>query len=167
MNAAHLHLLLNHVPVIGSVAALLLLAFGMVRRSEEVTTLGLVSVVVVALFGAAAFFTGRAGEEVVEHLPGISRQLVHTHEEASEIAFIILGVAGAAGLITVFLLHARHRLSRALLVITLLLEIGGTGMVAYAASLGGQIRHPEARPGFVAPAEGGAEAGGRAEDSED
>lgn len=153
MNAAHLHLLLNHVPVIGSVAALLLLVFGMARRSEEITALGLVSVVVVALFGAAAFFTGRAAEEVVERLPGITRQLIDAHEEPAELAFIILGIAGAAGLATLFLLHARHRLSRALLVITLLLEIAGTGVVAYAASLGGQIRHPEARPGFVAPPE--------------
>jgi len=35
MNGAHLHLLLNHIPVIGVPLGLLLLAFAFLRRSEE------------------------------------------------------------------------------------------------------------------------------------
>ena len=35
MNFAHLHLALTHVPVLGSIFGLLLLAYAMARRSED------------------------------------------------------------------------------------------------------------------------------------
>jgi len=41
MNAAHLHLIVNHVPVLGPVFALLLLSLGMIRRSVDLKKAGL------------------------------------------------------------------------------------------------------------------------------
>ena len=37
MNLAHLHLVMNHVPTVGSVAALGLLLLAFVRRNEHLT----------------------------------------------------------------------------------------------------------------------------------
>jgi hypothetical protein len=44
----HLHLLLNHVPTVGAVAALGLLLLGFVRRNEHLTHAGLEALYVVA-----------------------------------------------------------------------------------------------------------------------
>lgn len=58
MNAAHLHLALNHLPVVGSFFALLLLAWGMFRRSEEIKRTALLGVVVVTAFCFPGYFSG-------------------------------------------------------------------------------------------------------------
>ena len=43
MTAAHVHLLLNHIPILGSIFGLLLLCYGMLRKSDEIkkTSLGI------------------------------------------------------------------------------------------------------------------------------
>ena len=45
MNAAHVHLMLNHVSIIGSLFGLVLLAVAMIRRSRELVTVSLAGVV--------------------------------------------------------------------------------------------------------------------------
>jgi len=41
MSAVHLHLLLDHLPVVGTVLAILLLAYALLRRSPELTRVSL------------------------------------------------------------------------------------------------------------------------------
>ena len=60
MNLAHLHLLMNHVPTIGSVAALGLLLLGYVRRNEHLKHVGLEVLFVVALLTLPVFVSGVA-----------------------------------------------------------------------------------------------------------
>ena len=50
MNAAHIHLMMTHVPVIGTFAALGLLAFAFARKSQELKKAALGILVVAALF---------------------------------------------------------------------------------------------------------------------
>ena len=57
MNLAHLHLLLNHVPTVGSVIALTLLLLGFIRRNEPLKHAGLevlFAIAVVTLPGVVA-----------------------------------------------------------------------------------------------------------------
>src|SRR3954469_20251907 len=56
LNAAHIHLLVNHVPVFGTIFAALLIAWGLLRKSEEVLRLGLG----VGGVGATRTWVGRA-----------------------------------------------------------------------------------------------------------
>ena len=42
MDPVHVHLFLNHVPIVGSFAAVLLLAYAAIRKSDEVMRVGLV-----------------------------------------------------------------------------------------------------------------------------
>ena len=160
-NPAHLHIMLNHVPVFGSLFAALLIAWGLLRKSEDVLRLGLALAFVVGIATWGVQLTGEPAEEVVENLAGVSRRTIHAHEEAAEWATYLIAAAGVAGILALLLVRRRHRAARGLSILTLVVSLVGFAAVSRAALLGGEIRHPEARPGFVAPAESGAREGVR------
>lgn len=151
MDLVHIHLLLNHVPVIGAVFTALLLAIALLRDSTE---LGKTSLGILGLLAAVAivvYLTGEPTEEIVERLPGFSESAMESHEEAALVATIAIGVLGvlALGALAVF----RHRvLPRWVNGATLVATLAVTAMMGYTANLGGQIRHSEIRPGGVAGA---------------
>ena len=146
LDAPHLHLMVNHVPVLGIPFALLLGAFGLLRRQDVLVRAALVTFVVVAAFAWAAARTGEEAEEIVEELPGVSHDRIHRHEEAAEWA--ARGGVGV-GLLALALLWTGRRRGprRAGVAVLLLLAAGLAGWLAYTANLGGEIRHPEIRAG--------------------
>lgn len=160
MNPAHLHLLVNHLPVFGTLGAALLLGWGLLRKSEEIVRVGLIVLILVALASWGVQLTGEPAEEMVEHMAGMDERLIHDHEEWAELSVLMISAAGIVALITFFLIRARRKAGRALTAVTLLLALAGFGMVAYAANLGGMIRHTEIHDGAAAP---GAPAGEGAE----
>ncbi len=159
MNPAHLHLLVNHLPVFGTIGAALLLAWGLLRKSEEVVRIGLVVLIVIAAATWGVKLTGEPAEHMVENLAGVSERLIHDHEEASELATILISVAAVSALATLLMIRGRRKAGRVFTVITLLLALVGFGMVAYAANLGGLIRHTEIHDSPLAPPVPAAEAG--------
>ena len=83
MNPVDIHLALNHVPVIGVPIALVLLGWGLWRRSPDLTRAGLALLVATALVAVPVYLTGEPAEEVVEGIAGISHRAVHDHEDAA------------------------------------------------------------------------------------
>ncbi|GAB3237281.1 hypothetical protein GCM10027346_28680 [Hymenobacter seoulensis] len=139
MNEAHLHLVLNHAPILGTLFGLVVLAFGIVRHDAILSKTGLISLVVAAVLCLPTQLTGEGAEEVVEHLPGISHQLIHAHEEAAELGFWALELTGALALVAL-LNKTRPRLFRLAVLAGAILSFG---LLARAGNLGGQISHPE------------------------
>jgi uncharacterized membrane protein len=145
MNTAHLHLLFNHVPILGSIFGLILLAWGWLRRNQSAARIGLITLVVVAAFAVPAYFTGRGAEEIVEHAPGVSEAAIEPHEEAAQLASYALWVVG---LISVWMLWRASRsgiLSRWNTGTALLLAVVVCGLMTWTSFLGGLIRHSEIR----------------------
>lgn len=161
-SGAHLHLLVNHLPILGAVFALLILVYGLARKSDDVVRLGLLAFVLVGVAVVGAQLTGEPAEEAVEHLAGVSEGLIHAHEEAAELSTIALALTGVVALAALVLRRGGRRLARAATLATVALGLVGAGLVARAGNLGGQIRHPEIRSGATAgtgAAAAGAEAG--------
>ena len=153
LNAAQFHLLLNHVPVIGSIFALAVLAWGLLRRSPEVQRAAMLAMVVIAVFTVVAYLTGKGAEEVVEHLPGISHDLVEEHEEAALWAGWLLVATGLAAAWALWAGRGGRRAPGWTTGAVLLLGALGFAASARTAHLGGLIRHPEIRSdGVSAPA---------------
>ena len=153
MSGAHIHLLLNHIPVIGILVGFVVFALGVWRRNDSWTRLALGLFAAVALVAVATMLTGESAEEAVENLPGVSESLIEPHEEAAKLAAIgayVLGAISLAALVWV----RRRPLPRVLTVTVLPVALLVTGLMAYTANLGGQIRHPEIRAGAVQTAEG-------------
>lgn len=148
MNASHLHLLVNHLPVIGTLFAILVLAWAILRRDSEITRASLVLFVVAALTGLAAFYTGEPAEEMVERLPGVTKAIIHTHEETAELATVLLGVYGAFALGALIYFRKRTAvIPRGFMVVALILALIPAGVMGLTANQGGAIRHTEIRPG--------------------
>ncbi|MGH7800859.1 MAG: hypothetical protein ACREOW_09570 [Thermodesulfobacteriota bacterium] len=147
MNWAHVHLILNHIPLIGVGFVTLLLIVAMLRRNKELITVALAFVILVSLWAIPAYLTGEPAEEVVEDLPGFSEELIKEHEEQAEIAFILVEVAGALALITLIARRYSDKLGQKLVILTLLVLIVSGGLIGWTANLGGKIHHEEIRSG--------------------
>ena len=164
MNAAHLHLMLNHLPVIGIPLGLIMLLLALRKGSSDLRRFSYVFLVAIALISIPAFLSGEGAEEVVEHLPGVSEALIESHEEVAEIAWALTLISGALSL----LLEISERLSRwvplrgRVLTLLVLCLVGASGTLLYTGNLGGQIRHTEIRSDALSAAgvPGGGEAGG-------
>ncbi|MBI3949328.1 MAG: hypothetical protein HY314_02575 [Acidobacteria bacterium] len=151
MNPAHVHLILNHIPVIGSVVGLLLLIVATARRSSELKKVSLGVFVVIALIAIPVYLTGEPAEEVIEHLPGVAKPIIEEHEEMaliSAITTVVLGVLALAGL---FISRRSKEVPSWVITISLLLSTVSSGMMGWTANLGGQIRHTETRADFQLP----------------
>ena len=147
MNAAHLHLLVNHLPILGTFLAIPLIGLVFWRPRDRGLLVGAALILALSGLGAgAALSSGEGAEETVEHLPGVSERLIHAHEEAAEVAAGFAGFAALAGLGVLGWGLVReggaHRLATAgVLVATL----ASAGAMAYTGSTGGVIRHEEIR----------------------
>jgi hypothetical protein len=117
----------------------------------------IVCTVVVALFTIPAYLTGEPAEEEIEHMQGFDEKLVDQHEDGGMITLIVILVTGAAAVGALALARGGKDLPPGLVRLVLVGLLLSSGLAAWTALVGGQIRHPELRPGWTAPA--GAEAG--------
>jgi hypothetical protein len=157
LNAPHLHIAINHLPVVGSIAIALLLFFALLPAGRSYRRFALATLVVVALAGLPAFFSGEPAEEGIESLVGVEEVRIEQHQDVARTAVIVLELAGAIGLFGLMLFR-RRAVPGSLLALALAVDLGAVALLARTASLGGEIRHPEIRSGadvLPAPAEAG------------
>jgi hypothetical protein len=149
MSIVHLHLLLNHVPVIGALFGVLLLGFALMRRSNELDKSAFVVFTLLGALAVAVYLTGGPAEETIEKLPGFSESLVERHEDVALVATVMMAAFGALTLLALWV-YRRRALPRGIVVTAFVVAIGVSGVMGYTANLGGQIRHSEIRPSGVA-----------------
>lgn len=157
MNVAQLHLFLNHFPLVGFIAASVLLLYALWRRRPEARSIALVGIVVSSLLILPVLLSGTASEDMVEHLPGVREALIGQHEQAADTAGALALIAGGVALLTLILQRWAPRRARIGVATTLVLVGVATVSIGWASHLGGAIRHPEAALAWNA---GGGEQGG-------
>ena len=145
MSAAHLHLMLNHIPLLGLVFGAVLLAYGLWRGGEDVQKASLGLLAVAGLSAIAVYLTGEPAEEIVEGLAGVSHDAIEAHEEWGWYALIAGISTGVVALGTLLVGWMRERLGRGAVVLTLVFALLSSGLIGYTANLGGKISHPELR----------------------
>ena len=112
LNPAHYHLLLNHVPVLGSFFLALLLIIGLMRRSRELTRVALVLTLLLPLATYVVTLTGDKAEHYLEDEAWFDEDLAHEHEERGEAALIASGVAGFLALVALWVSRKGAELNR-------------------------------------------------------
>lgn len=147
MNAAHMHLLVNHLPIIGFSIGLVLLCATMVRCGDRGMFLASVIVLVISGGGAlAAQFTGEPAEEIVEHLQDVPRALIETHEGVAKVATILAAITTLLALVLcVVTLRREGRVAILPLAILLVATVVTCAAMTWAGATGGKIRHSEIR----------------------
>lgn len=151
MNWAHVHLLLNHVPVLGTIFGLALLGYALAWRNDGLTRVALGVFVVVALLALPAYLSGEPAEEVMERAAAVSKPAIEAHEKAALAALIGVELLGLIALGGLYVSRGGRALSAKVARAALVVSLVTAGLMARTANLGGQIRHAEIRAGVELP----------------
>jgi hypothetical protein len=145
MSAAHIHLLLNHIPILGSIFGLLLLLYAMFRRSDEIKKACFGVFVITALITIPVYLTGDGTARIVQNLPGVSGDIIRQHDSAATITIVAIELLGVASLVALWFSRKGQTLAGWLVVTVLALAVISSGLAVWTGGLGGQIRHTEIR----------------------
>lgn len=145
MNDVHLHLILNHFPSVGITIGLLVLIVGYLIKNQPVKATSLGIFIFSALTAIAANYTGEGAEDIVEKIPGISKTLIHDHEEYAEQFFTLTLILGSVALITLFLQIKKIGIATYGYILVIILSISSLVSAYYVGVSGGEIRHTEIR----------------------
>ncbi len=143
MNQTHIHLLITHLPIFGSILGGLVLAHGLWTKNEQ-TKIAAYNLLIISAIGAGiAYLTGEAAEETVEDIAGILKSRIHEHEDSALISLISLIVLGVSSIVGLWASVTKSALSRMIATLTLIISLVSFGLIARTGYLGGQIRHTE------------------------
>jgi hypothetical protein len=137
MNLAHVHLLLNHVPTIGFGFGIGLLVASLVRDSADLRRASYVVFFVVALVAIPTYLSGNAADFVLRTQPELLQDVVTAHQNAAMLALIPMEIVGLVSWLALWQSRRWHQPA------VLALSIVTFVLMARAANIGGQIRHPE------------------------
>ena len=145
MNDAHLHLILNHLPIIIPVIGLLIMVGALIIKSDLLKSTAYFVFMLAALTAIPTFSTGEGAEEVIEKLAGVDENLIKTHEEIAEKFAILCYVLGGISLLGLWANFYRKSLSAIISYITILICIVTLYYAKQTGTTGGEIRHIEIR----------------------
>ncbi len=121
------------------------MAHGQFSNNNTTKKVALVIFILMAILTIPVFLTGEEAEESVEHLAGISENLIEDHEELAEKAIWLMGFLGAFSLVGLISMVRKLSFAKTVTLITLLISLATFGVFAKVGNLGGQIRHSEIR----------------------
>lgn len=145
MNDAHLHLVVNHFPIIGNFFGIGILIAGMFLKNDSVKNTAYILFVIASIFGALSIATGEGAEEIVEDFPNIGKAIIHDHEELAEKFILVLYATGVFALISLLAIIKKFRLAKIFSFITLVLALISGFLSIKVGTSGGEIRHTEIR----------------------
>lgn len=151
MDQLQLHLLVNHVPIIGALTALIVVVIGVVRKNVAVRTVGLSLYAVMALAVLPTYFSGEGAEERIENIAGISHDVIHEHEESAELSLVVMLVAAAVALATIAAQWKGMSIASTLSYLFIVIALISAIQIARTGHEGGKIRRPDL--GSPAPAQ--------------
>jgi uncharacterized membrane protein len=145
MTDAHLHLVVNHFPIIGTILGFGILLAGIVLKNNTVKNVTYVLFIVAAIFAAFSMGTGEGAEDAVEEMPNIGKQIIHEHEEMAEKLAIVLYVLGVISLLGLYTNFKNHTKSKLVSYLALIIAAVGIFLAQQVGTTGGEIRHTEIR----------------------
>ena len=145
MDATHLHLILTHFPIVGTIIGIGILAYGQFAKKDDIKKVALITFMLMAILTIPVFLTGEEAEETVEHIVGVSEHLIENHEELAEKAIWLMGLLGILSLINFFAIFKKLSFAKSISLVTLIVSLGTFGLFAKVGSTGGEIRHSEIR----------------------
>ena len=144
MDWAHLHILVNHFPVILALTGALAIVLALVRGQRGIWLYATVSLTLAALTVIPTYFTGQPAEHALNRPWYVARDAIHTHEDAAKIAALLVMLAGLVALLAWRRLvrYPREvRMPGSLRTALLVTSLAAAGAIVYASWLGDRIVH--------------------------
>jgi uncharacterized membrane protein len=143
VNLAHLHLLLNHFPIIGTIVGLGLFLTSLVGKNDDLKRAGLIILAVIALLSLPTFFSGVGAQAVIQDRPDVSADLINRHEGAAILSLFFMEITGGLSLVGLWQSHKFSRPARWNVLAIMLFSLMTVGLMTRVGTTGGEIRHPE------------------------
>ena len=139
----HLHLLLNHFPTVGMTVGFGVFLLALVKKSEDLKRGGLAVLFVIALLSLPTYMTGYSAQKSVRTMPGVSQAVIDLHQRSALLALIFMEATGLVSWYGLWYSRRGTSAGRRNSAAVLLFSIVTIGLMASAADVGGEIRHPE------------------------
>lgn len=170
MNAAHLHLVVNHFPIIGLILGCLVLLTGILMKSSVVRRVGLSLFLIAGITAIPAFSTGEGAEEIAEKavsmnmcndkscvcppemikkMEEVREHYIHEHEEKAEGLMPFMWGIIVLSLIALYLEWKKKSMALIASLIVLIIGFIAAFFAREVGTSGGEISHPEIRKGVV------------------
>jgi hypothetical protein len=145
MNLAHVHIVLNHVPSLGSVLGLVTLAWAMYAKNDSLKKFSFGVLALVALATLPTYLSGNAARQVIAKEPSALLGVVEVHQNWAMLTLVAMTFAGAFAWFGLWEIRRFSRAGFVTTVGTLLTSAAASSLILYTASIGGKIRHIEIR----------------------
>ena len=142
MNDAHLHLLINHFPIVGIIFGFGILVAGIILKNKSVQNTAYIIFIICMILGKVSMFTGEKAENIVENL-GFSHDLIHEHEEQAEIYMKMAYALGAISILSLLANIKNHTKAKLFSFLTVTLAVVTIILSKAVGTSGGAIRHTE------------------------
>lgn len=142
MDPVLMHLVINHVPIIGTILAVGIVLVALVLKNDTVKRTGLILFVAAGITVYPANFTGEDAEEIVENQVGVTEQQIHAHEEAAETTMTMMSIALVLALIHLFNRPATPNIQRLAFTAFMITAIIACIYAGIAGHEGGKITRP-------------------------
>jgi hypothetical protein len=145
MNWAHIHLIVNDMPIVGSALALVLLTVALISPARDAWARAGSLVLAIALCGVvAAFFSGDPAVDVITGVPRTSAKALSEHHVRALVAcaFSAPGTAAVIGA-TVSARRNQGAYSRRAVTMVMLATLAMMAALVWTGQAGGRINHPE------------------------
>src|SRR6266566_572435 len=145
MDFPHLHLLLNHFPIIGTMVGVGMFLTSFLVKTDDVRRTSLIVFVVMALLTIPTFMTGTGAQEKMVADPSISNARIQKHEGAAELAVWFMEMTGGLAVVALWQSVRRASPARWNTSAILVFSFVTVGLMARTGNTGGEIRHLEIR----------------------
>lgn len=144
MDGAHVHLLVNHVPILGFFLSSLFLLLALVGREREGwMRAALVTLALAFLGGVVAFVTGTPALTAIDGMPRTSGKALTEHHVRAVIAAVVGTIAIIVGFAITLLARKYGAYSSRGVLILLGSNLAAAATLGWTGLAGGRINHPE------------------------
>lgn len=143
LSQAHIHLLINHLPIFGSLLGALVLIHGLWTKSYQTKVAAYNLFIISALGAGIAYITGEAAEETIENIQGINESVIEMHEYVASFALATVGLLGLLSIYGAYLVYKSSAVAKTMAYLILLTSLMSFILLARTGYLGGKIRHTE------------------------
>ena len=147
MDELHLHLVVNHLPIIFPIVGIIILLIGIFSKSEVTKRNAYIIFILGAITSIAAMGTGEGAENSATKIAGLSENLIKKHEEVSEIFAALTYVLGAISLVALIASFRNSVISKYTPFLVLILAVICLFFAQKVGTTGGEIKHTEIRTG--------------------
>jgi hypothetical protein len=145
MNLAHLHIVLNHVPSLGTLLGVLLYIWALIKKNDTLKKASLQLLVLMALAVLPTYLSGNAAAGILRNRTDIPKGIIEQHQNSAILALIFTTLTGTLAWFGLWQMRRISRLGSGYAMGILLTSVLTAVIILNTAGIGGKISHPEIR----------------------